>query len=80
MNNNTSLQRWQRAEARNLDAQFTATIIQGLNCSPFEAAAIRYFRKGWETAHQRSFASSRHSPGYGLLHHPQDGHRGQSHL
>ena len=41
MNNNTSLQRWQRAAARNLDAQFTNTIIQGLNCSPFEAEAIR---------------------------------------
>jgi hypothetical protein len=41
MLNNTSLQRWQRAAARNLDAQFTQTIIEGLNCSPFEASAIR---------------------------------------
>jgi hypothetical protein len=41
MINNTSLYRWQRAAARHLDAQFTSTIIQGMNCSPFEAEAIR---------------------------------------
>jgi hypothetical protein len=41
MINNSSRQRWQRAEARNLDAQFTNEIIQGMNCSPFEAEAIR---------------------------------------
>lgn len=37
MINNTSRQRWQRAAARQLDAQFLNTIIHGLNCSPFEA-------------------------------------------
>ena len=41
MINNTNLQRWQRAAARNLDAQFVNGIIQGMNCSPFEAEAIR---------------------------------------
>lgn len=41
MINNTSLQRWQRAAARHLDAQFMTTIMQGMNCSPFEAEAIR---------------------------------------
>ncbi len=41
MINNTSLQRWQRATARQLDAQFMNVIIDGINCSPFEAAAIR---------------------------------------
>lgn len=40
MINNTSRQRWERAAARNLDAQFIAEIIHGLNCSPFEAEAI----------------------------------------
>jgi len=41
MINNTSLQRWHRAAARNLDAQFMASIQHGMNCSPFEAEAIR---------------------------------------
>lgn len=41
MINNTSLRRWQRAASRNLDAQFINEIIQGMNCSPFEAEAIR---------------------------------------
>jgi hypothetical protein len=41
MINNSSQQRWQRAEARSLDTQFTNDIIQGMNCSPFEAQAIR---------------------------------------
>ena len=41
MINNTSHQRWQRAAARQLDAQFMNAIIQGLSCSPFEAEAIR---------------------------------------
>jgi hypothetical protein len=41
MINNTSLQRWHRAAARHLDAQFMAEMTQGLNCSPFEAEAIR---------------------------------------
>ena len=38
---NTALQRWHRATARQLDAQFMNAIIQGMNCSPFEAEAIR---------------------------------------
>jgi hypothetical protein len=41
MINNTTLQRWTRAQARNLDAQFIAEAIQGLNCSPFEASVLR---------------------------------------
>lgn len=41
MINNTSLQRWQRAAARELDAQFQTAIQLGMNCSPFEARAIR---------------------------------------
>ncbi len=46
MINNTSRQRWHRAEARQLDAQFMNTIMHGINCSPFEAEAIR------DTVHQ----------------------------
>ena len=46
MINNTSRQRWQRASARNLDAQFMNAIMEGMNCSPFEAEAIR------DTVHQ----------------------------
>jgi len=41
MINNTARQRWHRATARNLDAQFQNAIMQGMNCSPFEAEAIR---------------------------------------
>jgi len=41
MVNNTSRRRWQRADARQLDAQFTQAIQHGMNCSPFEAEAIR---------------------------------------
>jgi hypothetical protein len=41
MINNTSRQRWQRADARQLDTQFMQTIQYGMNCSPFEAEAIR---------------------------------------
>ena len=41
MINNTALQRWQRAAARQLDAQFMTTIMHGMHCSPFEAEAIR---------------------------------------
>jgi hypothetical protein len=41
MINNTSLQRWQRAAARHLDTQFINEIMQGMNCSLFEAQAIR---------------------------------------
>ena len=40
MINNTALQRWQRSEARHLDAQFLAEIQYGMNCSLFEAEAI----------------------------------------
>ena len=29
-----------RMEAKTLDAQFLTTIQQGLNCSPFESAAV----------------------------------------
>jgi hypothetical protein len=41
MINNTSIQRWRRASARNLDARFINEITQGMDCSPFEAEAIR---------------------------------------
>lgn len=41
MINNTSLTRWRRAAARQLDAQFVNEIIEGLNCSPFEAKVVR---------------------------------------
>ena len=41
MINNTSIQRWQRASARNLDARFINEITQGMDCSAFEAEAIR---------------------------------------
>jgi hypothetical protein len=41
MINNTSRQRWQRADARQLDRQFMQAIEHGMNCSPFEAEAIR---------------------------------------
>jgi len=41
MINNTSLTRWQRTAARELDAQFVNEIIHGLNCSPFEAVVVR---------------------------------------
>lgn len=40
MINNSSLQRWQRAAARHLDAQFVNAIKTGMNCSSFEAEAI----------------------------------------
>lgn len=46
MINNTSLQRWYRATSRHLDSQFMAAIQYGMNCSPFEAEAIR------DTVHQ----------------------------
>lgn len=41
MINNTNLQRWQRASARNLDTQFANRIMEGMNCSLFEAEAIK---------------------------------------
>jgi hypothetical protein len=40
MINNTNLARFDRAKAKTLDAQFTSEMIEGLNCSPFEAEAI----------------------------------------
>jgi hypothetical protein len=40
MINNTNLARFDRARAKTLDAQFTSEMIEGLNCSPFEAEAI----------------------------------------
>jgi hypothetical protein len=40
MINNSSLQKWDRLAQKNLDSQFTHEIIHGLNCSPYEAAAI----------------------------------------
>ena len=40
MINNSSLTKWDRLKSKNLDNQFTHEIIQGLNCSPFEASAI----------------------------------------
>jgi len=41
MINNTALTQWQRASARNLDVQFVNEIIDGMNCSRYEAEAIR---------------------------------------
>jgi len=41
MINNTARERWSRAAARSLDAQFVAEVIHGMSCSPFEAEAIR---------------------------------------
>jgi hypothetical protein len=41
MINNTALTKWHRANARQLDYQFMNEIIHGINCSPFEAEAIR---------------------------------------
>ncbi len=40
MINNTNLTHWSRLQAKSLDAQFTHEMVTGLNCSPFEAAAI----------------------------------------
>lgn len=40
MINNTSRQYWQRAASKGLDPQFLNEIVQGMNCSPFEAKAI----------------------------------------
>ena len=35
--NNTSLQRWDRINAKSIDTQFMTAMQRGLNCSPFEA-------------------------------------------
>ena len=40
MINNSSLQKWERLAQKQLNQQFVNEIIQGLNCSPFEANAI----------------------------------------
>jgi hypothetical protein len=40
MNNNTNGQRWYRMMAKSLDRQFRQQMIQGLNCSPFEADIV----------------------------------------
>ena len=40
MINNTSFERWNRLQAKSLDSQFKNEMINGLNCSPFEAEAI----------------------------------------
>lgn len=40
MINNSSLKKWSRLEAKSLDNQFVNDIINGMNCSPFEAKAI----------------------------------------
>jgi hypothetical protein len=40
MINNSSLQKWERLAQKQLNLQFVNEIIQGLNCSPFEANAI----------------------------------------
>lgn len=40
MINNSSSDKWSRLESKQLDNQFMNDIVQGLNCSPFEAKAI----------------------------------------
>jgi hypothetical protein len=40
MVNNTSLQKWDRLKQKQLDTQFINSLIQGMNCSMFEAKAI----------------------------------------
>ena len=40
MINNTSQQKWERLSSKQLDNQFINEIIQGMNCSLFEAKAI----------------------------------------
>jgi hypothetical protein len=40
MINNSSLQKWDRLKQKQLDTQFVNTLIQGMNCSQFEAKAI----------------------------------------
>jgi len=40
MINNTSLQKWNRLAQKQLDQQFINEIVNGLQCSPFEANAI----------------------------------------
>jgi len=40
MINNSSLQKWDRLKQKQLDTQFTNKLLQGMNCSQFEAKAI----------------------------------------
>lgn len=40
MINNSSIQRWSRLQQKQLGQQFVNEIINGLNCSPFEAEAV----------------------------------------
>jgi hypothetical protein len=40
MINNTTFAHWNRLQAKSLDAQFKNEMVNGLNCSPFEAEAI----------------------------------------
>lgn len=40
MINNSSLQRWDRLEQKHLNQQFINQVMQGMECSPFEAKAI----------------------------------------
>lgn len=40
MINNSSPQKWDRLKQKQLDTQFVNTLIQGMNCSQFEAKAI----------------------------------------
>jgi len=40
MINNTRFAHWSRLQAKSLDAQFKNEMVDGLNCSPFEAEAI----------------------------------------
>lgn len=40
MINNSSLQKWDRLKQKQLDTQFVNRLIQGMNCSQFEAKAI----------------------------------------
>jgi hypothetical protein len=40
MINNTNFAHWHRLQAKNLDAQFMNEMVNGLNCSPFEADVI----------------------------------------
>lgn len=40
MINNSSLQKWDRLKQKQLDTLFVNTLIQGMNCSNFEAMAI----------------------------------------
>lgn len=55
MINNSSLQKWDRLNHKGLDQQFLNEIMTGMECSPFEAAAIldtvyRVYRPYFETS------------------------------